>query len=124
MHPIFMRTLRVSDILDYTAEELQGRSLYSLCHGQDAKLLRKAHVDRECLLQLIENSTISVLFPFCYISLSPICLVLKKGQVLSPYYRLLNKNGGHTLMQLCATIICNSKTGEEQSIIVINYIIK
>jgi hypothetical protein len=33
--------------LDYTAEELTGRNLYSLCHGEDAHKLRKCHVDRE-----------------------------------------------------------------------------
>ena len=38
---------RVSEMLDYSAEELTGRSLYTLCHGADAHLLRKAHVDRE-----------------------------------------------------------------------------
>ena len=34
-------------MLDYSAEELTGRSLYTLCHGADAHLLRKAHVDRK-----------------------------------------------------------------------------
>jgi hypothetical protein len=33
--------------LDYTAEELTGRNMYSLCHGEDAHKLRKCHVDRE-----------------------------------------------------------------------------
>lgn len=38
---------RVSEILDYTSEELTGRNMYSLCHGEDAHKLRKCHVDRE-----------------------------------------------------------------------------
>jgi hypothetical protein len=38
---------RVSEILDYTAEELTGRNMYSLCHGEDANKLRKCHVDRK-----------------------------------------------------------------------------
>ena len=38
---------RVSEMLDYSAEDLTGRSLYTLCHGADAYLLRKAHVDRK-----------------------------------------------------------------------------
>ena len=38
---------RVSEMLDYSAEDLTGRSLYTLCHGADAHLLRKAHVDRK-----------------------------------------------------------------------------
>lgn len=38
---------RVSELLDYTADELTGKSLYALCHGEDAKRLRKSHYDRK-----------------------------------------------------------------------------
>ncbi|PSN39933.1 Protein trachealess [Blattella germanica] len=38
---------RVSELLDYTAEELTGKNLYALCHGEDANKLRKSHMDRE-----------------------------------------------------------------------------
>jgi len=37
----------VSDLLDYSAEELTGKNLYALCHGEDANKLRKSHVDRK-----------------------------------------------------------------------------
>lgn len=36
---------KVIDLLDYTPEELTGRNLYSLCHGEDANKLRKCHID-------------------------------------------------------------------------------
>lgn len=39
---------RVSELLGYTAEELTGKNLYALCHGEDANKLRKCHVDCEC----------------------------------------------------------------------------
>ncbi|XP_071530644.1 protein trachealess isoform X4 [Panulirus ornatus] len=85
---------KVADLLDYTPDELQGRSLYSLCHGQDVEKLRKTHVD-----------------------------LIQKGQVMSPYFRLLNKTGGYTWMQTCATVVVNSKNGDEQNIICVNYVI-
>ncbi|XP_034948880.1 protein trachealess isoform X3 [Chelonus insularis] len=85
---------KVSDLLDYTPEELTGKSLYALCHGEDANRLRKSHVD-----------------------------LIHKGQVLTHYYRLMNKSGGYTWLQTCATVVCNSKNAEEQNIICVNYVI-
>ncbi|XP_044257105.1 protein trachealess isoform X2 [Tribolium madens] len=85
---------KVSDLLDYTAEELTGRNLYTLCHGEDANKLRKCHID-----------------------------LIHKGQVLTHYYRLMNKSGGYTWMQTCATVVCNSKNADEQNIICVNYVI-
>ncbi|XP_045481440.1 protein trachealess isoform X3 [Harmonia axyridis] len=85
---------KVSDLLDYTPEELTGKNLYSLCHGEDANKLRKCHID-----------------------------LINKGQVLTHYYRLMNKNGGYTWLQTCATVVCNSKNAEEQNIICVNYVI-
>ncbi|GBL78272.1 Protein trachealess [Araneus ventricosus] len=85
---------RVSDLLDYTAEELTGKNMYTLCHGQDVQKIRKCHID-----------------------------LINKGQVMSGYYRLMNKSGGYTWLQTCATVICNSKNSDEQSIICVNYVI-
>ncbi|GIY06316.1 protein trachealess [Caerostris darwini] len=51
------------------------------------------------------------------------CAVINKGQVMSAYYRLMNKNGGFTWLQTCATVICNSKNSDEQSIICVNYVL-
>ncbi len=50
--------------------------------------------------------------------------VLAKGQVLTDYYRLMNKHGGFVWVQTCATIICNVKNAEEQNIIAINYVLR
>ncbi|XP_054271415.1 protein trachealess-like isoform X2 [Macrosteles quadrilineatus] len=85
---------RVADLLDYTAEEITGMNLYTLCHGEDANKLRKSHID-----------------------------LINKGQVLTHYYRVMNKNGGYTWMQTCATVVCNSKNAEEQNIICVNYVV-
>ncbi|XP_034253090.1 protein trachealess isoform X2 [Thrips palmi] len=85
---------RVSELLDYTAEELTGKNLYTLCHGEDANRLRKCHLD-----------------------------LINKGQVLTHYYRLMNKNGGFTWLQTCATVVCSSKNAEETNIICVNYVI-
>ncbi|KAL1417279.1 hypothetical protein MTO96_027011 [Rhipicephalus appendiculatus] len=38
---------RVADLLDYSPEDLAGRNLYALVHGQDVHKLRKCHVDQE-----------------------------------------------------------------------------
>ncbi|KAL0276379.1 UNVERIFIED_CONTAM: hypothetical protein PYX00_003966 [Menopon gallinae] len=85
---------RVSELLDYTAEELTGKNLYTLCHGEDANKLRKCHID-----------------------------LINKGQVLTHYYRLMNKSGGYTWIQTCATVVCNSKNAEEQNVICVNYVL-
>ncbi|RWS31803.1 protein trachealess-like isoform X5 [Leptotrombidium deliense] len=97
---------RIQDLLDYSTDEVTGRNLYSLIHGQDVVHLRKCHLD-----------------------------LIHKGQVMSKYYRIINKNGGYTWVQTCATLICsnngsnknssNSTNNEEQeqSIITINYVI-
>ncbi|KAM7358386.1 PAS domain-containing protein trachealess isoform 2-T2 [Cochliomyia hominivorax] len=85
---------RVSDLLDYAPEDLVGKSMYSLCHAEDANRMRKHHMD-----------------------------LIEKGQVLTGYYRLMNKNGGYTWMQSCATVVCNSKNADEQNIICVNYVI-
>lgn len=42
---------------------------------------------------------------------------------MTQYYRLMNKSGGYTWMQTCATVVCNSKNADEQNIICVNYII-
>ncbi|KAH8379250.1 hypothetical protein KR009_003873 [Drosophila setifemur] len=85
---------RVSDLLDYLPEDLVNKSLYSLCHAEDANRLRKSHSD-----------------------------LIEKGQVLTGYYRLMNKSGGYTWLQTCATVVCSTKNADEQNIICVNYVI-
>ncbi|KAJ6216958.1 hypothetical protein RDWZM_008115 [Blomia tropicalis] len=72
---------RVTDLISYTPEELVGRSMYTLIHGQDVVLLKKCHQD-----------------------------LIHKGQAMSGYYRVINKLGGYTWMQTCATLICSSNS--------------
>jgi hypothetical protein len=43
---------------------------------------------------------------------------------MTQYYRVMNKNGGYTWVQTCATVVCNSKNAEEQNIICVNYVIR
>ncbi|XP_036342363.1 protein trachealess-like [Rhagoletis pomonella] len=85
---------RVSDLLDYSPEDLVNKSMYSLCHAEDAIRLRKSHMD-----------------------------LIEKGQVLTGYFRLMNKNGGYTWLQTCATVVCSTKNADEQNIICVNYVI-
>lgn len=40
---------RVTELLDYTPEELTGKNIYNLCHGEDADKLRRSHLDRELI---------------------------------------------------------------------------
>ena len=35
----------MSELLDYTAEELTGQSMYALCHGEDVHKLKNTHED-------------------------------------------------------------------------------
>ena len=42
---------------------------------------------------------------------------------MSNYYRILNKSGGYSWVQSCATLICNTKNADEQSIICVNYVL-
>lgn len=43
--------------------------------------------------------------------------------MLTHYYRIMNKNGGNTWIQTCATVVCNSKNADEQNIICVNYVV-
>ncbi|XP_067646969.1 protein trachealess [Eurosta solidaginis] len=85
---------RVSELLDYNPEDLVNKSMYSLCHAEDAIRLRKSHMD-----------------------------LIEKGQVLTGYFRLMNKIGGYTWLQTCATVVCSTKNADEQNIICVNYVI-
>nr|XP_027198196.1 protein trachealess-like [Dermatophagoides pteronyssinus] len=70
---------RVTELLNYLPDELIGRNFYSLIHGQDVTLMKKCHID-----------------------------LIHKGQSMSNYYRIVNKSGGYTWVQTCATLICNN----------------
>lgn len=42
---------------------------------------------------------------------------------MTHYYRFMNKLGGFTWLQTCATVVCNSKNADEQNIICVNYVV-
>ncbi|XP_035775642.1 protein trachealess-like isoform X2 [Anopheles albimanus] len=85
---------RISSFLDYSADELNGKSVYSLCHGQDAHKLKRSHSE-----------------------------LIQKGQVLTPFYRILNKSAGYFWIQSCCTMVCQTKNMSDQTVICVNYII-
>ena len=50
--------LRVCDLLDYTADDLTGKSMYSLVHAADVHKIKQTHVDCKlhlCLAMMIQN---------------------------------------------------------------------
>ena len=110
IYPANLKPVRVSDLLDYSAEDLNGKSMYSLCHAADVDKIKQTHTDRKSTLstETLTKSCISV---------------IKKGQVMSTYFRLLNRRGGYTWMQMCATLVCNTKNENEQSILCVNYVL-
>ncbi|XP_055604606.1 protein trachealess isoform X2 [Uranotaenia lowii] len=83
-----------NSFLDWTSDELNGKSVYTICHGQDAHKLRKSHTE-----------------------------LIQKGQVLTPFYRILNKNSGYFWIQTCLTMVCQTKNMADQTVICVNYII-
>ena len=46
---------RVSELLDYTAEEMTGMSLYALCHGEDVHKLKNTHEDCKFFTFFLKN---------------------------------------------------------------------
>ena len=46
----FILFLRVSELLDYSAEEMTGMSMYALCHGEDVHKLKSTHEDCKYLV--------------------------------------------------------------------------
>ena len=102
----------MADLLDYTADDLNGKSIYCLVHAADTDKIKQTHNDCE-----LESRDGGRHLQQCFIS------VIKKGQVMSTYFRLLNRRGGYTWMQMCATLVCNTKNDQEQSIICVNYVL-
>ncbi|CAM4670617.1 unnamed protein product [Lepidochelys olivacea] len=85
---------RISDYMDLCPSELVGKSCYQFIHGEDMEGIRQSHLD-----------------------------LLKKGQVVTRYYRWLQKNGGFVWIQSCATISVNIKNPSEKNMVWVNYIL-
>lgn len=67
----------------------------------DQMLLKSGNV-----MQIVSRGNIS-LFSKTNCTVIP-SLVMHKGQVMSKYYRLMNKSGGYTWIQSCVTLINNT----------------
>lgn len=49
---------------------------------------------------------------------------MRKGQVLTDYFRFMNKNGGYIWVQMCATTLFSSKTSDDHTILAIIYVLR
>ncbi|XP_041099196.1 endothelial PAS domain-containing protein 1-like, partial [Polyodon spathula] len=85
---------RVKDLLGYDEGELLGRSAYEFYHALDTDHVRRAHHS-----------------------------LLSKGQSSTGHYRLLAKRGGYVWVQTEAAVIYQSRSGQPQSVICVNYIL-
>lgn len=85
---------RVSDHMDLGPAELVGRSCYQFVHGQDAARIRQSHLD-----------------------------LLDKGQVMTGYYRWLQRAGGFVWLQSVATVAVNGKSPGERHVLWVSYVL-
>ncbi|CAH8670278.1 unnamed protein product [Schistosoma rodhaini] len=85
---------RISQITGFQPQELVDKTLYQLVHTADVASLRHSHE-----------------------------ILLNKGQVTTPYYRLLNKSGGWVWIQSYATIIHNSRSSRPNCVVSVNYLL-
>ncbi|XP_058052472.1 neuronal PAS domain-containing protein 1 [Ahaetulla prasina] len=85
---------RITDYMDFCPSELVGKSCYRFIHGEDVEGIQQSHLD-----------------------------LLNKGQVVTRYYRWLQKNGGFIWVQSCATISVNVKNPSEKNMVWVNYIL-
>ncbi|XP_033621900.1 neuronal PAS domain-containing protein 1 [Fukomys damarensis] len=85
---------RVSDHMDLGPSELVGRSCYQFVHGQDATRIRQSHLD-----------------------------LLDKGQVMTGYYRWLQRTGGFVWLQSVATLAGSGKSPGEHHVLWVSHVL-
>ncbi|KAM6154396.1 neuronal PAS domain-containing protein 1 [Erethizon dorsatum] len=85
---------RVSDHMDLGPSELVGRSCYQFVHGQDATRIRQSHLD-----------------------------LLDKGQVMTGYYRWLQRTGGFVWLQSVATVAGSGKSPGEHHVLWVSHVL-
>lgn len=49
--------------------------------------------------------------------------MIEKGQILTPFYRILHKTAGYFWIQTCYTMVCQSKSAADQTVVCVNYVI-
>ncbi|XP_051789965.1 neuronal PAS domain-containing protein 1 isoform X1 [Erpetoichthys calabaricus] len=85
---------RISDYMDLSPAEVVGQSCYHFVHVEDVDSIRQSHED-----------------------------LLRKGQVVTGYYRWLQRHGGFLWLQSCATISINHKMPHDRNVIWVNYVL-
>ncbi|XP_077063126.1 neuronal PAS domain-containing protein 1 [Siphateles boraxobius] len=85
---------RISEYMDLSPAEVVGQTCYNFIHAEDLDTIRLSHED-----------------------------LLRKGQVVTGYYRWLQKRGGYLWIQSCATVSINHKAPHERNVIWVNYVL-
>ncbi|XP_073347416.1 neuronal PAS domain-containing protein 1 isoform X1 [Pagrus major] len=85
---------RISEYMDLTPAEVVGQTCYHFIHVEDLENLRQSHED-----------------------------LLRKGQVVTNYYRWLQRRGGYLWIQSTATVSINHKAPHERNVIWVNYVL-
>ncbi|XP_029570412.1 neuronal PAS domain-containing protein 1 isoform X1 [Salmo trutta] len=85
---------RISEYMDLSPAEVVGNTCYHFIHVEDLDNIRQSHED-----------------------------LLRKGQVVTGYYRWLQRRGGYLWVQSCATVSINHKAPHERNVIWVNYVI-
>ncbi|XP_069763878.1 neuronal PAS domain-containing protein 3-like [Narcine bancroftii] len=85
---------RISEYMDLSTADVVGKNCYHFIHAEDVEGIRHSHLD-----------------------------LLNKGQVVTKYYRWMQKNGGYMWVQSSATISINVKNGNEKNIIWVNHVL-
>ncbi|XP_070762240.1 neuronal PAS domain-containing protein 1 isoform X2 [Enoplosus armatus] len=85
---------RISEYMDLTPAEVVGHTCYHFIYVEDLENLRQSHED-----------------------------LLRKGQVVTSYYRWLQRRGGYLWIQSSATVSINHKAPHERNVIWVNYVL-
>ncbi|KAM4565881.1 neuronal PAS domain-containing protein 1 [Odontesthes bonariensis] len=85
---------RISEYMDLTPAEVVGHTCYHFIHVEDLENLRQSHED-----------------------------LLRKGQVVTGYYRWLQRRGGYLWIQSTATVSINHKAPHERNVIWVNCVL-
>ncbi|XP_056330078.1 neuronal PAS domain-containing protein 1 [Danio aesculapii] len=85
---------RISEYMDLSPAEVVGNTCYHFIHAEDLDTIRQSHED-----------------------------LLRKGQVVTGYYRWLQRRGGYLWIQSCATVSINHKAPHERNVIWVNYVL-
>ncbi|KAG5837408.1 hypothetical protein ANANG_G00238940 [Anguilla anguilla] len=86
---------RISEYMDLSPAEVVGHTCYHFIHVEDVENVRQSHED-----------------------------LLRKGQVVTGYYRWLQRRGGFLWVQSCATVSINHKAPHERNVIWVNYVLR